>query len=150
MKIAALIGVAILAVGLTSYNRQKPDSTRSVILPSSHLIGCKSSSCSQMWSNDAAGPGAIFPQNISVDIDDNGVLGVVAKYNKSTAANDIRASINSQYGKWVFPKDQAGPHYLWRVEPEKLAIQFAENDDKTKEVIYLSARAWQARKNKVP
>jgi tetratricopeptide (TPR) repeat protein len=33
MKIAALIGVAILAVGLTSYNRQKPDSTRSVVLP---------------------------------------------------------------------------------------------------------------------
>jgi hypothetical protein len=47
MKIAALIGVAILAVGLTSYNRQQPDSTRSVVLPGSHLIGCKSSNCSR-------------------------------------------------------------------------------------------------------
>ena len=150
MKTVAVIGAAILTMCLTSYNRQKPDSTRSIVLPSSHLIGCKLSGCSQMWLSDAAGPGVIFPQNVSVDIDDDGVLGVVAKYDKSTSVDDIRASIDSQYGKWVFPKDQTGPHNLWRVEPEKLAIQLAENNDRTKEVIYLSARAWQARKNDAP
>jgi hypothetical protein len=75
-----------------------------------------------------------------VDFDDNGVLGVVAKYDKSTAANDIRASIDSRYGKWSFPKTKLD-RIICSVEPEKLAIQLAENNDRTKEVIYLAARA---------
>ena len=88
MKTVAVIGAAILTMCLTSYNRQKPDSTRSIVLPSSHLIGCKLSGCPQMWLSDAAGPGVIFPQNVSVDIDDDGVLGVVAKYDKSTSVDE--------------------------------------------------------------
>jgi hypothetical protein len=150
MKLVKLIGVAVLSFAMTSSKCTSTNSRRNVVLPSIHLIGCKTSPCSQIWSDDTTSPGATFPQKVSVDIDDKGVLGVDAKYSKSTALDDISASIDSRYRKWVFPKDQAGRHTLWRVDPERLAIQLSENADGTKEVIYLSARAWPTREEKRP
>jgi hypothetical protein len=95
-----------------------------------------------LWPDEAADSHAIYPQNISIDIDDQGVLGVVTHYDKSTPLEDIRTSINKRYGDWVFPKDHTGPAVLWRVEPEKVAVQLVEERHGTKEVIYLSAGAW--------
>jgi hypothetical protein len=142
-----VIAVVTLAIGLTSCGRLKHETGGHVVLPSSELIGCKASGCSQVWL-DAANSRALYPRNISIDIDDEGVLGVVARYDRSIAIDDIRASINKRYGEWVFPKDHAGPAALWRVEPEKVAIQLSENDDGTKEVVYLSARAWLTKRGK--
>jgi len=142
MKKVGVMAVLMFAVGLTSCSRPKLENSRHVVLPSSKLIGCRSSGCSQVWFDDAADSHAIYPQNISIDIDDKGVLGLVARYDKTTVLDDIRASIENRYGKWAFPKDHTGPARVWRVEPERVAIQLAEDDDGTKEVIYLSARAW--------
>jgi hypothetical protein len=143
-----VIAAMTLAIDLTSFGQLKHESASHVVLPSSELIGCKVSGCSSVWLVDAADSQALYPRNISIDIDDEGVLGVVARYDKSTAIDDIRASINKRYGEWVFPKDHAGPASLWRVEREKVAIQLSEHDDGTKEVIYLSARAWLVRGGK--
>jgi len=142
-----VIAAVTLVVGLTSCGRLTHESGSHVVLPSAELIGCKASSCSQVWL-DTADSHALYPRNISIDIDDEGVLGVVARYDRPATIDDIRASINKRYGKWVFPKDHAGPAALWRVEPEKVAIQLSENDDGTKEVVYLSARAWLVKRGK--
>ena len=143
-----VIAVMMLAVCLASCSRLHHENHRHVVLPSSRLIGCQASGCSQVWSDDAADSSAIYPQNISIDIEEKGVLGIVARYDKSTSIDDIRASIDDHYGKWVFPKDHSGPAALWRVEPERVAIQLGQKDDGTKEVIYLSARAWLSKQGK--
>ena len=136
------IFAVLLAFSLIAYARQKQESENRVVLPNSKLIGCETPACSQLWPDDVADSHATYPQNISIDIEDQGIIGVVTRYDKSTPLNDIRTSINKRYGEWVFPKDSAGLAVLWRVEPEKTAIQLAKDKDGTKEVIYLSARAW--------
>ena len=142
-----VIGVVALAIGLTSVGRPTDDDgSGAIVLPSTNLIGCKTSGCSQVWQVETADSHALYPENISIDIDNEGVLGIVARYGKSASIDDIRSSITKRYGKFVFPKDSAGPASLWRVEPEKIAIQLSEHDDGTKQVIYLSVRAWLGRK----
>jgi hypothetical protein len=115
MKI--VIAAMTLLIGLTCSGRLKHESGSHVVLPSSELIGCKTSGCSHVWLVDAADSPALYPRNISIDIDDEGVLGVVARYDRSTAIDDIRASINKRYGKWVFPKDDTG---YWQARTARL------------------------------
>lgn len=51
--------------------------------------------------------------------------------------NDVKAAIDERYGKWANASNSTAPVKLWRVEPEKLAIQLAVNDDGMVQLIYL-------------
>jgi hypothetical protein len=54
-----------------------------------------------------------------------------------------RASIDGHYGKSTYVIDnETSPVKVWRVEPEKIAIQLSEEDNGMKELICLSANAW--------
>jgi len=98
-------------------------------------LGCRSSACAQLWESDASATNAIYPRQVLVDIfgDDPCPLGLQAIYEKSVSMNDLKASIDAQYGKWALPSNATSPVKLWRVEPEKFAIQLSETKDRTQE-----------------
>lgn len=51
-------------------------------------------------------------------------------YDKSVSLQEVKAAIDQRYGKWALAEnDNASvPVKLWRVEPEKFAIQLAAAD----------------------
>jgi hypothetical protein len=53
-------------------------------------------------------------------------------YDKTIPADDIKAAIDERYGEWALPsnRDASVPVKLWRVEPEKFAIQLSVADKK--------------------
>ena len=69
-------------------------------------------------------------------------------FDKSIPLDGVRAAINERYEKWALAEFSDLPVKLWRVEPEKFAIQLtvAEKKDEkmhiadagTKRVIYLA------------
>lgn len=111
-----------------------------VVLPNPKLMGCESVICSQLWLNNDGLPDAKYPEKLSIDFSDgsankNGSLfefrngapyGLMAVYDKSVTIDDVAASINEHYGKWVYG-DTAGPVKLWKVEPEKFVIQLSSH-----------------------
>jgi len=134
----------IFTIGLTLDGAAAKHATGShVVLPNSKLIGCKASDCSLLWQDIPTDAAAIYPHNISIDIENGAVLGVEAHYDKSVSMGDIKASIDGHYGKSTYVIDnETSPVKVWRVEPEKIAIQLAVENDGMKQVIYLSANAW--------
>lgn len=123
----AVIAIAILMIGLTSYGQLKPENGRHVVLPNPKLIGCRSSSCSQLREDNPAKTDAIYPRQMTVDFfdTDHCPLGVTALYEKSVSMDDLKAAIDERYGKWALASNDTAPAKLWRVEPEKFAIQLA-------------------------
>ena len=111
-----------------------------VVLPNPKLMGCESVTCSQLWLNEDGVPDAKYPNRLSIDFSDgsqnnngslfefrNGVpYGLMAVYDKSVTIEDVAASINEHYGKWVYG-DPAGPVRLWKIEPEKFVIQLSSH-----------------------
>jgi hypothetical protein len=134
----------IFTIGLTLGGAPAKHPTGpNVVLPNSKLIGCKASDCSQLWQDIPTDAPAIYPHNINIDIENGAVLGIVAHYDKSVSVGDIKASIDDHYGKSTYVIDnETSPVKVWRVEPERIAIGLAEEDNGMKQVIYLSGNAW--------
>lgn len=124
-----------LILGLASYGRVNQKNGKHIVLPNSRLLGCKSSSCSQLWADNSLSSEAIYPRQLMVDIFGEAPcpLGLAAIYEKSISLDDLKASIDGQYGKWALPSNADSPVKLWRVEPEKFAIQLSVTEDRTKE-----------------
>jgi hypothetical protein len=80
-----------------------------IVLPNPKLLGCESVTCSQLWLNNDAVPGAKYPKQLRIDFSDgsttttlvgslfefpNGVpYGLTAVYDKSVTIDDVEASI---------------------------------------------------------
>src|SRR5260370_21560615 len=67
-----------------------------------------------------------------IDMDQSCLYGMTALYDKSIPLSDVKAAIDGPYGKWALPSndDAAVSLKLWRVEPEKFAIQLSIADKK--------------------
>jgi hypothetical protein len=109
----------------------KPEDGGHVVLPNEKLMSCKSSACSQLLSD--AGPNDIYPRQVNVDFfgstgSESCIRGVTAIYEKSVSIDDIKAAIDKRYGKWAY----ANSPKLWRVEPQKFAIQLGVTEHRTK------------------
>jgi hypothetical protein len=73
---------------------------------------------------------------------------MTALFDKSIPLDDIKAAIDERYGKWAVPEFVNSPLKIWRVEPEKFAIQLSvasKKDEKrnmadagTRQAIYLA------------
>jgi hypothetical protein len=113
---------------------QVGDGTRKIVLPNPQLIHCHSALCSQLWKEDSADGGAVYPAQVLTDLVDGEVVGLTAVYEKSLSSAELRSAIDNLYGKWALPR---APTALWRVAPEQLVIQLYERTDGTKQVIYL-------------
>jgi hypothetical protein len=94
-----------------------PKNSGHIVLPNEQLMSCKSSSCSQLYSD--AGPNDIYPRQVIVDfLGSNGsescLRSIAAVYEKSVSIDDLKAAIDQRYGKWAF----ADSPKLGRVEPQ--------------------------------
>ncbi len=129
----------LIAVGcsLASFcaDAQVGGSPREIVLPSPQLIHCRWVECSQLWKKDS-GDTAAYPAQVLTDFVDGEVVGLTAVYDKSVSALEIQSAIDKLYGKWKVPV-HGDILRLWRVEPEQLAIQLADQKGGTKQVIYL-------------
>jgi hypothetical protein len=63
----------------------------------------------------------------------------MAVYDKSVTIDDVEASINEHYSKWVYGKPTPTLK-LWRIEPEKFVIQLSSHKSGP-QVIYLPIAA---------
>jgi len=118
------------------------------VLPNPKLLRCKSSDCSQVWLEKSAETNAVFPKQVSIDMNQSCLYGMTALYDKSIPLDDIKAAIDKRYGKWAVPEFANSPLKLWRVEPEKFAITLSTADKKdekrniaeagTKQALYIA------------
>ncbi len=145
-----IIATAIVLACLTSYGQVKHQTSKHVVLPNPKLLGCVSSDCSQLWQDKPPDTNDIYPKQVVVDLLHNDYCpsGVMAHYDKSVSMEDLKAAIDARYGKWAVADFNAGSVMLWRVVPEKFAIQLAALDKRderregveagTKNLVYLS------------
>ena len=69
-------------------------------------------------------------------------------YDQPTTIDEVKAAVDERYGKWAQPEFGSSPLRIWRVEPEKFAIQLSVADKKdekrniaeagTKQAIYIA------------
>jgi hypothetical protein len=116
---------------------QAGSSTRKVVLPNPQLIHCRSAECSQLWKQDSGDGGAVYPAQVRTDFVNGEVVGLTAVYDKSVSMQELRAAIDTLYGKWKVALGGKSL-FVWRVEPEQLVAQLSDRDDGTKLLIYLT------------
>ncbi len=144
------IAVAIILGGLAYFQTAQEEKSSRLVLPNSKLLRCRSSDCFQLWSEKLAETNAVFPKQVIIDLNQSCLYGMTALYDKSIALNDVKAALDERYAKWASPENDkaAVPVKLWRVEPEKFAVQLSvadKNDQKrnmaeagTNQVIYVA------------
>jgi hypothetical protein len=144
LKVSMAVVAVIAMLGLTSWGRIGHENGSRIVLPNSKLLGCRSSGCFQLWQDNPAQADAIYPRQVVIDIfgNDRCPRGILALYEKSVSTDDIKAALDQRYGKWALAGFATSPVKLWRVEPEKFAIQLAITEDRTKEVTRDEARAF--------
>jgi hypothetical protein len=114
---------------------------RRIILPNPALVGCKSGTCTQVLPDKIADADAIFPWQVWVDFNGGDVIGLIAFYDQPTSIDDLQAAVDERYGKWAAASSRTGPVRIWRVEPEKIAIQLSVADSGMVQLIYLTFAA---------
>jgi hypothetical protein len=133
-----VIAAAALTLALAHFQTSKQQNGGRVVLPNPNLLRCRSSDCSQLWS-DNPDADAVFPTQIRVDVDRNCVYGFTALYDKSISMNAVEAALDERYKKWALADFANSPLRLWRVEPEKLAIQLSTADKKDEKRAFAEA-----------
>ncbi len=133
---------------LANCQTAKEEKGSRVVLPNSKLLRCTSADCFQLWSESPAQAKAVFPKQLIIDMNQNCPYGMTALYDKSISVDDVKAAINEHYEKWALAQFANLLVKLWRVEPEKFAIQLSVADKKdekmniaeagTKKVIYIA------------
>jgi hypothetical protein len=142
-----VIAAVVLMLGLAHFQTAKEENGRRFVLPNPQLLRCSSSDCFQLWSEKPEA-NAVFPKQVIIDMNQNCIYGLRALYDKSIPVDDIKSAIDERYAKWARADFVNSPLKLWRVEPEKFAIQLSVADKKdekrnvaeagTKQAIYIA------------
>lgn len=142
-----VIAATVLMLGLVHLQIADEKNASRFVLPNPELLRCRSSDCFRLWS-ETPESNAVFPKQVIIDMTQSCIYGVTAQYDKSIPVKDIRSAIDERYAKWTKPDFANSPLQLWRVEPEKFAIQLSvadKGDEKrnlaeagTKQVIYIA------------
>ena len=90
-----------------------------------------------MWKQHSHDGRTAYPAQVRTDIVDGEIVGLTAVYDKSSSTTELRAAIDALYGKWQVPLHSSIGVWLWRVEPEQIAIQLADREDGVKQLIFL-------------
>ncbi len=140
-----LIAAVLLVLALANSQTAQEAKNKRLVLPNPNLLRCKSSDCFQLWLDTPPQADAVFPKQLIVDMKENCLYGMTATYDKSVRLADVKAAIDERYGKWAYAGNDDIPVKLWRVEPEKFAIQLSVADKKmniaeagTKQAIYIA------------
>ena len=129
-----VIGVVGCLLAALCASAQAGESTHRIVLPNPQLIHCHSAECSQLWKQDSGDGRAVYPAQILTDLVKGEVVGLTAVYDKSVSASELRAAINTLYGRWTFHSDSIS---MWRVESEQFVISIFDGCDGAKEITYL-------------
>jgi hypothetical protein len=143
-----LLASLLLLLSLPPCQAADKGKPKHVVLPNTKLLRCKAADCFQLWSENSSDADGIFPKQMIIDMDQNCLYGMTAVYDKSISVDDLKAVIDASFAEWGFG-DPANPTMkLWRVTPDKFAIQLtvaSKNDEKrnvadagTKQVIFLA------------
>jgi hypothetical protein len=143
-----VLAAVVLMLGV-AYGQTATEESRSrIVLPNSKLLRCKSSECSQVWAERSAETNAVYPKQVIIDMNQSCPYVMTALFDKTIPIDDIKAAINERYGKWALPESANSPIKIWRVDPEKFAIQLSvasKKDEKrnvaeagTRQAIYLA------------
>jgi hypothetical protein len=130
----AIAAVGCLLVSLCG-GAQVGGKTRKIVLPNPRLIHCRSVDCSQLWKQDSGDGGVVYPAQILTDVADGEIVGITAVYDKSVSTQELQAAVDALYSK--SKAVQGSKLFIWRVEPEQLAIQLSGRDDGAKQLTYL-------------
>jgi hypothetical protein len=143
-----VFAAVVLMLGLAYGQTAKEENRSRIVLPNASLLRCKSSDCYRMWLENPAETNAVFPKQVSIDMNQSCLYGMTALYDKSIPLDDVKTAIDGRYGKWAVPESVNSPLRIWRVEPEKFAIQLSvasRQDEKlniaeagTKQAIYIA------------
>jgi hypothetical protein len=143
-----IFAAVVLMLGLAYGQTATEENGSHIVLPNPKLLRCKSSDCSQVWLEKSAETNAVFPKQVSIDMNQSCLYGMTALYDKSIPLDDIKAAIDKRYGKWAVPEFANSQLKLWRVEPEKFAITLSTADKKdekrniaeagTKQALYIA------------
>lgn len=142
-----LLAAIVLVISLPICQMAQ-ESRVNIVLPNPKLLACKLADCSELWLDKVAAANAVFPKQLLIDSNQRCVYGMTALYDKAVSFDDLKTAIDEHYGKWVVPGFEKSSIRLWRMEPEKFAIQLnvADKKDKkmsgadpgTKQVIFLA------------
>ena len=164
MKARALLLVPILLFCRQqefSLAAPQPNGGRPTIaLPDPALMKCANQ---ELWQGEAKASFSIYPERLMMDhFDQSGCpRGMIVLYDKEVSFSAIKAAINERYGKWE-QTDLARPTIsIWRVEPERFAIQLTTigksrketaitGGEEMRQVIYLSIPAKKAPMDEQP
>lgn len=130
----------IFLIAISSCDKTDDSSNSNVVLPNSKVIGNSSENIPQIWQNIHKKGNAIYPKQLTIDINNNALSGMMALYDKSISIDDIKVAIDNHYSKWASASNSTSPVKLWRVVPNKFAIQLSIADDGMKRVVYLPFR----------
>lgn len=131
-----LIIAIVLMLGLAHSQTAKEEKSSHLALPNPKLLRCTSSDCFQLWSGKSVEANAVFPKQVIVDMNQSCLYSMTALYDKSVSVGDVRTAIDERYEKWALADSANSPVKLWRVEPEKFAIQLsvAGKEDEKKNI----------------
>lgn len=132
------IVLAMLTITLTSCATTTHENDGRIVLPKYRVAECSSPRCAVVWPDKPSGASAIYPQQVIIDFENTSVRGMTVLYDKSVPIDEIGSTIDGRYGKWALATNATSPVKLWRVEPEKFAIQLGTEDNGMKHVIYLT------------
>jgi len=95
-----VLAAVVLMLGLLAYGQTATEESGSrITLPNPKLLRCKSSECSQVWLEKSAETNAVFPKQVSIDMNQSCFYGMTALYDKSIPFHDIGTAIDKRYGK---------------------------------------------------
>jgi len=147
-RIVVLLSLMVVLVPvLNNLNRVSGENLGRVVLPNSRLLRCSSSDCLQLFS-EGVEPKAMSPKQIVLDIDNGCIYGMTAMYEKSVPVERIKSGLDEIYKQWSVSYPSESNLYLWRVEPQRFAVQLtvaSKEDEKrnateagTRQVIYIA------------
>jgi hypothetical protein len=136
-----VVVLAVSALAACSVSAEGPKGAAvSVALPNPALVGCRSPNCSTLWYGADPGDNAAYPRQVTLDVEGGAVSGIVAVYDASVVSlQGISTALDDLYAPWAWEKND-GPVKLWRVEPERLAVQLTTGEGGTTRLVYLAFR----------
>ena len=120
-----VLAAVVLMLGLAYSQTATEENGSRIVLPNPKLLRCKSFNCYQVWLEKSFETNAVFPKRVTIDMNQNCLYGMTALYDSSIPVHDISAAIDERYGKWAVPESEKSTLKIWRVEPERFAIQLS-------------------------
>jgi hypothetical protein len=147
VAVLTLILVLVLILALSHLKTVRGENLGRLVLPNPKLLRCRSSNCRQLFS-EGTEQKAISPKQMILDIDHGCIYGMTVMFEKSVPFDQLKTEIDDLYKQWSVNDPSNSTLHLWRVEPQKFAIQLAvtsKEDEKrnvaeagTRQVIYIA------------